>query len=112
MATTIPVLEASIAALEAVTRLYDFVWPVAAGLWNLRWQVAGYAAVRSGVTVEELQARFILGSGIHGANLHRACLETTWEEQQRRLAEVLLVNLFAIHESWAEALLAELKFTK
>lgn len=110
MAAHIVYLTASQNALKAITRLYDFVWPTAAALWNLRWQVAGYNAVRGSASVEELEARFVGGSKIHGANLHRACLEQTWEEQQDRLGEMVLVNLFAIYESWLSAALDELGF--
>src|SRR5882672_947369 len=110
MTITSVYLESSDAALESITRLYDFLWPTAASLWNLRWQVNGYATVRGGtVTDDELQARFVVGSGIYGANLHRACLQSTWTDQQERLAEVLLVNLVAIHECWLDATLAELR---
>lgn len=110
MASHVVYLTASENALEAITRLYDFVWPTAAALWNLRWQVAGYNAVRGSASVEELEARFVGGSKIHGANIHRACLEQTWEDQQVRLGEMVLVNLFAIYESWLSAALNELGF--
>jgi hypothetical protein len=29
-------------AASQITDLFDFVWPTAAALWNLRWQVAGF----------------------------------------------------------------------
>ncbi|MBI3207073.1 MAG: hypothetical protein HYZ29_36380 [Myxococcales bacterium] len=109
MATSYPYFNASRNALDAITRLYDFVWPTAAALWNLRWQVAGYNDIRGGTTtVEELKARFIEGSGIHGANLHRACIEHTWDQQRSDLAFVVLVNLFAVYESWTVELMGEI----
>lgn len=109
MATSYPYFTASRNALDAITRLYDFVWPTAAALWNLRWQVTGYSDIRGGTaTVEELKARFVEGSGIHGANLHRACIEHTWNQQRSDLAFVVLVNLFATYESWTAELLTEI----
>ena len=108
MAQSYPFFVASRNALEAITDLYDFVWPTAAALWNLRWQVAGYNDIRGGTTtVEELKARFLEGSAIYGANLHRACIEHTWDQQRSNLALVVLVNLFAIYESWTVELMAE-----
>ncbi len=97
-----PFFETTLEALNAITSIYDFLWPTAASLWNLRWQVAGYYHARPAASVPELQARFIEGSGIHGANLKRACIDTSWEQQQAVLAGILLTNLFAIYEGWAE----------
>jgi hypothetical protein len=108
MPRSYPYFTSSRNALDAITRLYDFVWPTAAALWNLRWQVEGYCAVRGkAATVEELKARFVEGSGIHGANLGRACIKQTWDQQRSDLARVVLVNLFAIYESWTVDLIAE-----
>ncbi|WP_147444982.1 hypothetical protein [Corallococcus sp. CA053C] len=95
-------------AIDAVTGIYDFVWPTAAAVWNLRWQVAGYQSVCGTTTVDELNARFVEGSGIHGANIRRFCLEKTWQQQQRELAKITLVNLFAIYETWATEIVASL----
>lgn len=109
MGRAYPFYTASLNALDAITRLYDFIWPTAAAVWNLRWQVLGYSQVRGGdPSVDELQARFVEGSGIHGANLHRACLERTWDQQRSDLAFVTLVNLFAVYESWTGEIFAEI----
>ncbi len=112
MATSYPYFAATRNALDAITRVYDFVWPTAAALWNLRWQVAGYNEIRGGITtVEELKARFVEGSGIHGANLHRACIERSWDRQRSDLAFVVLVNVFSIYESWVGELTDEIGAT-
>lgn len=47
-----------------------------------------------------MHGRFVAGSGITGANLTRACIELTWEEQQAEFAKFTLFNLFAIYEGW------------
>jgi hypothetical protein len=70
---------ASEGASDQVTALFRFVWPTAAALWNLRWQVQGFVGVRSSAPAEELQHRFVLGSGLLGVDLKTACLEHTWE---------------------------------
>jgi hypothetical protein len=93
-------------ATDQITELFDFVWPTAAALWNLRWQVRGFldeADFRP--TALQLNDRFVFGSGIHGANLKRACVDTTWEEQKHHLAGIILTNAFAVYEHWADEIL-------
>ena len=96
---------ASRSAFRQVTELFDFVWPTAAALWNLRWQVTGFVTVRGATKSEHLASRFIEGSGIHGANIKRACIEMTWEQQQGQFSKFLLINLFAVYEGWLAELL-------
>ncbi|GAA5531289.1 hypothetical protein [Herpetosiphon gulosus] len=96
-----------------VTGLFDFLWPTAAAMWNLRWQVDSFLRSYPNATNHELENRFVLGSGIHGSNLRRACITHTWDEQQHEFAKFLLINIFAIYESWIKAVLEELgSFTK
>jgi hypothetical protein len=91
-----------------VTSLFDFLWPTAAAMWNLRWQVDGYLRIRPQATVHELSNRFVVGSAIHGANLKRACVDLTWEQQQEQFAKFLLINIFALHESSLKRVLEDL----
>jgi hypothetical protein len=91
-----------------ITKLYDFVWPTAAAMWNLRWQVAGYVNVVPDATVEQLRARFTEGANIHGANLKRGCIEHTWDEQKDTFARILLINTIALYEGWIEEILQDL----
>jgi hypothetical protein len=95
-------------AHKQITKLYDFVWPTAAAMWNLRWQVAGYMQIVPGATVEQLRARFTEGADIHGANLQRACIEHTWDEQKDAFARILLVNTIATYEGWLDEVLDNL----
>jgi len=95
-------------AADSITALFDFVWPTAAALWNLRWQVRGFVAEAPEATVKQLNDRFIFGSGIHGANLKRACIEHSWNDQTSAFAGVVLINAFAIYEQWADEILVEL----
>ena len=92
--------ETSRSAFQQVSDLFDFVWPTAVALWNLRWQVQGFAGTKTHVTKAELHGRFVLGSGVHSANIARACLDTTWEEHQGQFAKFLLIDLFALYEGW------------
>jgi hypothetical protein len=100
--------EATANAQKQITQLYDFVWPTATGMWNLRWQVAGYVQSVPGATVEQLRSRFSEGADIHGANLRRACIEHTWDQQRETFAGMLLTNTFAVYEGWIEHVLDDL----
>lgn len=59
-------------ALSNITSIYDAVWPIAVGLWNLRCMVNGVRKVYPDITEAELTAKFSLGSGIHGVNYRRS----------------------------------------
>jgi hypothetical protein len=93
------------AAAVQITELFDFVWPTAAALWNLRWQVAGFLNEVPTATPKQLNDRFVFGSHIHGANLRRASVEISWENQQSRLASIILANAFSVYEHWADEIL-------
>jgi|GEM_PF-655728 len=97
--------KASKLALKQITEIYDFVWPTAVAIWNLKWQVSGYMSVRENATEAELIGRFAAGSNIHGANIRRASIDHSWEQQQEYFARFLLVNLIAVYEAWVEDVL-------
>jgi len=98
-------------AAKRLTEVFDFVWPTAAAIWNLRWQVGGYVAVVPNAPEADLAGRFIAGSGIRGANLRRACIKVSWEDQQQEFARFLLVEFCALYEAWCEGALSELAQT-
>ena len=91
-----------------MTALYDFVWPTAVAMWNLRWQVHGYLSIRPNASIDELHGRFSVGSEIHGGNLIRACSTHSWENQQEVFAKILLINICALYESWLSSVLDQL----
>lgn len=91
-----------------VTGLFDFLWSTTAAMWNLRWQVDGFLRSYPDATGKELEHRFVLGSGIYGSNLRRTCIDHTWDQQQEEFAKFLLINIFAVYESWIKAVLEEL----
>lgn len=93
-----------------ITDLLDFVWPTAAAMWNLRWQVKGFLQERTQpVTVQELHAKFGSDTQIIKPNYYRACVDSTWDEQQEQFASFLLINAFAFYESWIIELLSSLQ---
>ncbi len=88
-------------AFAQITDLFDFVWPTATAIWNLRWQVKGYVGERGEqLNQDQVYAKFGTHETIMRANLYRACIDTEWEEQLEQFASILLVNAFAYYESW------------
>lgn len=92
-------------AADQIESLFNFVWPTAVALWNLRQQVQGFVASNANTPDTQLTQHFIAGSDIQGADLRRACIEQTWSEQQERLAGIILTNTFAVYEHWAEEIM-------
>jgi hypothetical protein len=95
---------ASYNALANITDTYNTVWPIAVGLWNLRYQVKGIKAEFPTITEAQLAAKFSVGSGIHGVNYKNAFEENTWENQQSNFAWILLNSTIPIFEGWLESL--------
>lgn len=95
-------------AAARLTGVFDFVWPTATAIWNLRWQVKGLVSVEPKITEEALLGRFVTGSGIRGANLRRSCINTTWEEQQNEFSRFLLFEFCSLYEAWCEGCIDEL----
>lgn len=106
-----PFFPATRSTLKSLTDTFDFVWPTATAMWNLRWNVKGFLEICPDTDETTLAGRFVAGSGIVGTNLRRACIEQTWEQQQERFAEILLTSLFALYESWCEQMATALHFT-
>jgi hypothetical protein len=92
-------------ATSQITEIFDFVWPTAAALWNLRWQVGGFLKEIPDATPKQLHDRFVFGSTIHGTDLKKACVETKWDEQKHHMSGILLTNAFAVYEHWADEIL-------
>jgi hypothetical protein len=97
---------------DRLTETFDFIWPTAAAIWNLRWQVQGYVSVVPGASQDELLGRFVAGSGIRGANLRKTCVETSWQRQQDQFAKFLLVEICALYEAWCSSVVSELGIAK
>lgn len=95
-------------SLRAIAELYNFVWPTAAALWNLRWQVRGFLAIRPDAAPDELNGRFVVGSGLPGVDFRDACERQTWDNQQQQLAKFVLFELCSYFEGWLEQVLEKL----
>lgn len=96
------------AVASRITETFGFIWPTAAAIWNLRWQVQGLVGACPEISEKELLGRFVEGSGIDGVNLRGACIETSWATQQEQFAKFLLFELCALYESWCELITEQL----
>lgn len=94
---------------QRIGELFTFIWPTAAAMWNLRWQVNGFLNAVPNASISELAARFTAGSGIRSADLRTACISTSWEAQQAQFAKIVLIELCALYEYWADTTMNELE---
>lgn len=91
-----------------LTEAFDFVWPTAAAMWNLRWQVDGFLRAIPDATDATLSNRFISGSGIRSASLKRSCVQLSWDSQKEQFAKFLLIEFCALYEAWIDGVFDEL----
>lgn len=89
-------------SLNNITNMYNAVWPMAVGLWNLRCMVKGIQAEYPTVSHIELAGKFCVGSGIKRLDFRNGFLGHTWAEQQSDFAWILLNSTFPIYESWIQ----------
>lgn len=92
-------------ALDNITSVFDFVHPLTASMRFTGDKVLELH--KKGKTADEIVAIIDPAHSVHGANYTRAFVETAWLEQEEKLAWLLLNNLFAIHEGWAQRLFDE-----
>lgn len=88
--------------MQSITRVFDMVWPIDAGLWHLKSDTLEYYSQHEDATDDELKAQFVSGLTIHGLNFKRLSQEFSWEEQEGFIAELLLINAMAIFDSWVD----------
>lgn len=89
-------------SLNNITNMYNAVWPMAVGLWNLRYMVKGIQAEYPMISHIELAGKFCVGSGIKRLDFKKGFLGRTWAEQQSDFAWILLNSTFPIYESWIQ----------
>lgn len=91
-------------ALDNITTAFDNVHPLTVSLKYTRRVIT--EAVNSNPSNVEIDYQQIIDpeNSVHGVNYKRAFIETSWDAQEENLAWLLLNNLFAIHEGWAQRL--------
>jgi hypothetical protein len=91
-------------ARNSITSLFDLLWSLDVGLWNLREDVKKDKTDFPKLTEEDLGRKYAKPSGVHGTNFIRSCLKTSWEDQQTEIAWLLLASTCSIFEGWTENL--------
>lgn len=87
-------------ALKNITNIFDVVYPLNVGLWNLRCSIKGVKTEIPDVDSEFLINKFAAGSGISGFNPNTDIFSKSWEEAQEDISWILLILLFSVFESW------------
>jgi len=95
-------LEISNSALSKIVNLFNLIWALDLGLWNLRKEVVIDKRFFPKATEVELAHKYANGSGIHGIDYKETFFKETWAQQQEELSWFLLDQLFSIYEGWAE----------
>lgn len=86
-----------------ITDLFDGLWPTVTALKNLRWQVRGYHDNYDMPENKDLTYKFVERDDVtNRPNLYRVFIEESWQITEDRLAQNLLINLFACYEGWCE----------
>ena len=95
-------------ALDNITAAFDISHPLRASFRYTRKTLNELNPDSNNVN-SELCNEMINGDGyVHGVNYKRAFFDTSFEDQEEKLAWFLLNNLFAIHEGWVERIYSEI----
>ena len=94
-------------ALDNITASFDFVHTINASLRYTRSVLKDEMKRKGEITNEECISLIDPKKEVHGVNYTRAFFEKNISDHEEQLAWLLLNNLFAIHEGWAQRLYNE-----
>ena len=94
-------------ALDNISRAYDFVHPLTASMRFTRDTLEEASNAKPGLSNADMSALIDPNETVHGVNYKLAFIDTDWNKQEKNIAWLLLNNLFAIHEGWAQRLYEE-----
>ena len=100
MASTM--FESTYAAYQEITKTFDIIWALDAGLWNLRTGAQKFYSEHPNATESQAKDELINGLQIHGINLKRIANELTWEYEEQYISELLLTYGIGIFDSWVD----------
>ena len=92
MASTM--FESTYAAYQEITKTFDIIWALDAGLWNLRTGAQKFYSEHTNATESQAKNELINGLQIHGINLKRIANELTWEYEEQYISELLLATVY------------------
>lgn len=94
--------ESTYAAYQEITKTFDIIWALDAGLWNLRTGAQKFYSEHPNATESQAKDELINGLQIHGINLKRIANELTWEYEEQYISELLLTYGIGIFDSWVD----------
>lgn len=94
-------------ALDNITDAFDFVHPLRASMLYTRRKLSEMNTSIENADDMASQAEVDPGHFVHGVGYKESFIDTAWENQEEQLAWLLLNNLFAIYEGWAQRLYSE-----
>ena len=81
---------ATFSASQEITRTFDIIWAIEAGLWNLRVAAKNFFEENPNADKKTAKEFLVKGLNVHGLNSKRIANELTWEYEEQYVAELLL----------------------
>lgn len=94
-------------ALDNITSAFDFVHPLRASMKYTRRIISEMNSANPNITEASFQEEVDPDKEIYSVSYRDSYINTPWEAQEEQLAWLLLNNLFAIHEGWAQRIYEE-----
>ena len=91
-------------ALDNITSTFNFLHPLNASLQFTRKAINDLIAKQPQISDFEIKRTIDPDDLVHGVAYRNSFVDTIWNAQEDKLAWLLLNNLFAIHEGWAQRL--------
>lgn len=95
------VFRATSDAINRMTELFDFVWPTAVALANMRSQAGKLQHLSVSEQENALRALFSV-KDFPRAALAPGWIGVKWDAQHSHFAQITLTNVFAIYEGWID----------
>lgn len=97
--------QATFAACNELTKTFDMIWPIDGALWCFKQEIIDCINETPDISDAQLKIKFFQTKYIHGLNFRRTALELSWDEQERYIAKLLLVNITSIYDAWVDSII-------
>lgn len=101
---TCTMFQATFSAYKEITRTFDIIWALDAGLWLLRSAAKKYFEENPNSNNKTAKDFLVKDLDIHGLNLKRIAKDLTWKDEEQYIAELLLIYGIAIFDSWVDSI--------
>lgn len=88
---------------KAITRTFDMVWPLVAGLWNIRQASKDFFVQNPNASNKDAKRAIISGLNVRGLDFRGIFENYTWEDEEEYISEILLINAIAIFDTWVDS---------